>query len=38
MAAGAISSGVFSAVLAAAVVSIALSTIVVRLFPRTDAA
>jgi CPA2 family monovalent cation:H+ antiporter-2 len=38
MAAGAISGGVFSAVLAAAVVSIALSTIVVRLFPRTDAA
>jgi CPA2 family monovalent cation:H+ antiporter-2 len=34
VAAGAISSGVFSAVLAAAVVSIALSAIAVRLFPK----
>jgi CPA2 family monovalent cation:H+ antiporter-2 len=37
VAAGAISSGVFSAVLAAAVVSIALSTIAVRLFPKMPA-
>jgi monovalent cation:H+ antiporter-2, CPA2 family len=37
LAAGAISSGVFSAVLAAAVVSIALSAIAVRLFPTQTA-
>ena len=38
VAAGAISNGIFSAVLAAAVVSIALSTIAVRLFPDRAAA
>lgn len=37
VAAGAISRGVFSAVLAAAVLSIALSAVAVRLFPRVEA-